>query len=295
MTLYRIANWEQHFETCETKKLTHLKWVPVPNKHDGLGFRRIAAQSNCCELFTAWNLILQVASKGRKDGERGILKRQGIPLSAQDLSLMTGFPSKIFEVALAFFSSPEIGWLLSEGTTEVIDNKQPPEKTGTHPAKTGEPPAEWKGMEGNRTEGNESTHIARVNFAIPANESEAIEFAMKAGVLPDFAKALYHQCEGRGWVDGSGNQIQMWSSYAKSRFLKEAFTKPPGSATKREHTPNDIRLIIEAKQSACDALKRKHAHESPLGDEWNDQAKRAEFVKLKKEIKELTIKLGSLG
>jgi hypothetical protein len=78
----------------------------------------------------------------------------------------------------------------------------------------------------------ESTHtppagsLLANKFAVPATEKEAVEWAAAAGVPPDFAKSLYHQCEGRGWVDGSGAKIQMWSSYAKSRHLREAFKQP---------------------------------------------------------------------
>lgn len=155
MRLYRIANWESLFETYETKKLTHLKWVPVPNKHDGLGFRRVAAQKNRCELFTAWNLILQVASKGRKQTDRGILRRDGRPLTPEDFAIMTGFPPSIFETALEFFSSPQMGWL------EVVA-QEPTDKTAGLPVKTAEPPAspcsspaEGKGREGIEEKGTE--------------------------------------------------------------------------------------------------------------------------------------------
>ena len=146
MKLYSIRNWD-NFETCETRKLEYLKWVPTPNKHDGLGFRRMAAQRNRCELFAGWNLIFQVASKGRKGSERGRLIRDGVPLSAEDLAIMTGFPASVFQTALDFFSSPQIGWLL-------IDNKEdaePPVLSGDSPGSTGINPAEGKeGREGKK-------------------------------------------------------------------------------------------------------------------------------------------------
>lgn len=148
MKLYKIASWLEKFETAETKKLTHLKWVPTPNKHDGLGFRRIVAQKNRCELFCAWNLILQVASKGRKDTERGQLIRDGRPLSDEDLAMMTGFPVKIFTDALEFFSSPQMGWL-------VVEYQQPPASAGSPPEVPAESPAEGNGREG--IEGNRIT------------------------------------------------------------------------------------------------------------------------------------------
>lgn len=111
-TLYRIRDWEDRYETAETRKLHALQWAAVPNKHDGLGYRRMAAQRNGVELFAAWVLLVQVASKGRR-GQRGAIARDGRPLSPADLALMTGFPAGIFERALLFFSDPQQGWLLT--------------------------------------------------------------------------------------------------------------------------------------------------------------------------------------
>src|SRR4051812_20432981 len=99
MSLYRIRDWESIYETAETRKLENLRWVPVPNKHDGLGFRRIAQHRSRSDLLAAWLLIVQVASKGRR-GQRGSLSRDNRPLNAEDLALMTGFPAPMFEQAL---------------------------------------------------------------------------------------------------------------------------------------------------------------------------------------------------
>jgi hypothetical protein len=154
--LYKIKNWESQFETSETKKLAVLKWVPTPNKHDGLGFRRVAAQKNRCELFSAWNLILQIASRGKRGVDRGLLQRQGIPLGPQEMSLMTGFPSEIFEVALKFFSGAEVGWL----EVEVFADEQPPESPAEPPATPGNPPAEEKRIEGREWNGIEEKGAA---------------------------------------------------------------------------------------------------------------------------------------
>lgn len=239
MKVYRIRNWNKHFENNRTRDLKRMEWVPIPNKHDGDGYTELLDHQNGLAHYGAWCLLIQVASKcgevAPKCGGRGTLLREGAkPYDATSLARVTRSSQQMFEEAIPRLVL--IGWL------EVIDvdDKELP----TNPAPScGETaprcvavPMEWNGME---RKGTESTHIARVNFAIPANEAEAVEFAAKAGVAPDFAKALYHQCEGRGWVDGSGNQIQMWSSYAKGRFLKEAFNNPPTakgkSATRPDH------------------------------------------------------------
>lgn len=159
--LYRIKDWDALYETAETRKLENLRWLPVPNKHDGLGFRRLANQRNRSELFSAWVLMLQVASRGRR-GERGVLHRDGAPLSADDLSLMTGFPSAIFADALTFFSDPKQGWLLVDCNGDISSNPasateqsagspgvpaSSPGRPAESPACPASPPAEGKGRE----------------------------------------------------------------------------------------------------------------------------------------------------
>lgn len=160
--LYAISHWQEVFETAETRKLKHLRWVPVPNKHDGLGFRRIARERDRCELFTAWNLMVQVASKGPPE-QRGKLQREDQPLSPEDLGDMTGFPATIFSRAFTFFSSPAMCWLTCEQSRELsASSASRPARSGETPESpavspgtpAGSPvipassPAEGKGMEG---------------------------------------------------------------------------------------------------------------------------------------------------
>jgi hypothetical protein len=106
--LYRIRNWEQVYENSESRKRDTLRWVATPNEHQGAGWGRMVAHKRKIELFCAWNLIIQVASKCR---ERGIL-RHGVRIyTDEDLAFKTGFPISIFTLALSFFSDKNIGWL----------------------------------------------------------------------------------------------------------------------------------------------------------------------------------------
>ena len=72
------------------------------------------------------------------------------------------------------------------------------------------------------------------SYAIPASEAEAVEWCVAAGVPPDFAKDLYNQCEGRGWVDGAGQDIRSWSHYAKRRYTQSNIIKA-APASKPDH------------------------------------------------------------
>lgn len=183
---YRIKNWQQRFETAETRKLQRLTWVPTPNRHDGKGFRRIASERDRCEIFAAWNLILQVSSKLPKH-MRGWLVDEGVPLTADDLSFMTGFPLQIFEKAFKFLSDPKIGWLeTAEYTANSADpaamSGESPEIPAISPDTASESPAtpadhpettsangrEWNGKE-NKDSCNRSTSERRSQS--PANNA----------------------------------------------------------------------------------------------------------------------------
>lgn len=96
------------FEIAQSRKYKRLGWVAIPNRHDGKGFRRIARQPKATDIFTAWILILQVASK---QDTRGLLVDGDGPLAAEDLADKTGYPEEIFEKAFKVLSEPKIGWL----------------------------------------------------------------------------------------------------------------------------------------------------------------------------------------
>ncbi len=232
MTLYRIANWEFLFETYETKKLAHLKWVPVPNKHDGLGFRRVAAQPNRCELFAAWNLILQIASKGKKSVDRGILQRDGRPLSPDDFAMMTGFPAEIFKTALKFFSSVELGWL---EIVQVSENQEPTVLTGDAAVLSVSFPAEGNGMEGKEGKGSAAAPAAAETDEEWRKRLQGSEAYKALSVEVEFQKAVFW-CEQRrrkctrkffiGWLNRYDHSMTPNGNGSKPTPELKTFTAP---------------------------------------------------------------------
>lgn len=193
---YRIKDWDQIFETAETRKLENLRWVPTPNKHDGLGYRTIAAERDRSDLFAAWNLILQIASKARR-GERGRLTRDGRPMTARDMALMTGFPEAIFARALTFFSET-VQWLVAEGGRDISATAADPESNpGESPARPADPPASPASSPAEGKEGNGKNRMEGKGVAT-ATESEQVVAAWNAeaslsgvrNLSPDRGRAL---------------------------------------------------------------------------------------------------------
>ena len=108
MTAIRIKDWAAHFENSQSKRITKATWVKVPNKHDGKGYRRILKAQKPCQIFTAWILMLQLASKMP---ERGLLIDDDGPLTTEDMEDKTGYPEEIFIRAIKVLSEEKIGWI----------------------------------------------------------------------------------------------------------------------------------------------------------------------------------------
>ena len=117
MSAYQIKDWDESFEIAQSRQYKRLHWVAVPNKHDGKGYRRVMRHPKCGDIFAAWILIVQVASRQEK---RGLLADKDGPLTAEDLADKTGFPQEKFDLAFEVLSSPKIGWLEQVNNERLI-------------------------------------------------------------------------------------------------------------------------------------------------------------------------------
>jgi len=108
----RIRHWDNLYENSRSRAIEKAKWVPIPNKHDGLGFSRIMARKDGLEVFACWILILQVASKCKKRGD--LIEADGAPLSIDDIILQTRInpnKKKVLQTTIDFLLSPQILWI----------------------------------------------------------------------------------------------------------------------------------------------------------------------------------------
>ena len=117
--VYRIKNWAEHFQKGGASQVTGpWRWVPIPVKHDGKGYRRLLRRDDGMQLFAAWILIVQVAAKAP---ERGLLTDGDGPLTALDIADKTGGDVDVIASALDVLSSADAGicWL------EIVLTPQP--------------------------------------------------------------------------------------------------------------------------------------------------------------------------
>ena len=115
MPPYRIAEWEKHYETSETRrgKVTRMTWVAVKNKHDGEGLAQLMSlKRKGVEAFGAFILMLEVASKCDPRGT--LVRDDGTAHSPQSLSAKTRAPAPSFKMAIPLLI--EIGWMEDLGS-----------------------------------------------------------------------------------------------------------------------------------------------------------------------------------
>jgi len=120
MPIYRITNWDTHFENSSSRKLKRLEWVAIPNKTDGEGYTALVEHENAAAHLGAWYAIVEAASK---QTPRGMLPG-GIPQDiggiCRSLGRMSRLPASVFHEVIPRLIN--IGWLecLDENKQVVI-------------------------------------------------------------------------------------------------------------------------------------------------------------------------------
>lgn len=106
--MYRVVNWDKHFENNRTKEIKHLTWVPFPNSHDGDGYTELLDHPNGAAHYGCWCAIVQIASKC---DPRGTLLRDGArEHDARSLGRMARIPEALMAEAIARLVDP-VKWL----------------------------------------------------------------------------------------------------------------------------------------------------------------------------------------
>jgi len=105
--LYRIVDWNEHFENNRTRELKNLPWVRMPTKMDGDGFTELMDHPNGTAHMGAWHLMAKVAARCRPRGT--LMRAVGVPHNSTSLARITRVPKEIFDEALPRFLN--VGWI----------------------------------------------------------------------------------------------------------------------------------------------------------------------------------------
>ena len=107
MTLI-INNWSKHYEKSDHKKCKEMKWVAVPVDFSNKGYKKLMRRKDGSEIFGAWIVLLELASK---DPHRGELRDSDGDYSYEDMELITECPLKTLKKTISVLCQETFGWL----------------------------------------------------------------------------------------------------------------------------------------------------------------------------------------
>ena len=192
MKLYSIANWNDYYENNRSRTVKDLAWVPIPNRHDGESYSRLMMRLDAAEIFTAWILMLQVASRCQPRGS--LVREGGKPHDSESLAIKTRSKAKWFEKAFEVLM--EVGWLdvltieRQEGVSVLSASCQAGDE-------------EWKGREGKESP---SANDAPFDGDKPKDDGDFLTEI----------KPLYPHCN----IDLEINRMKAWLLTPKGRGRK---------------------------------------------------------------------------
>lgn len=108
MKLYLIRDWDAQFENNRSRTVKELAWVAIPNRHDGENYTAVITSKDGAEIFSAWVLMVQVASRCQSRGT--LLRGNGTPHDSASLSVKTRAPKSWFDKAFKFLTE-NTDWL----------------------------------------------------------------------------------------------------------------------------------------------------------------------------------------
>lgn len=111
--VYRIKDWRDHYENNRSREIKRPDWCAIPNKQDGLGYRRLLRRP-CGEAAYGCFVACALAASKAQDRDGWLTDdgtENGTPWDAEAISLKTGFGIATVEHMLTYCTSPEIGWI----------------------------------------------------------------------------------------------------------------------------------------------------------------------------------------
>ncbi len=153
--MYRIKDWQKHFENYKSKERKNCSFICMPNKM-GLGWRRIMSEPDGVNIFGLWCLLLQSCSRQKE--RDGWLTVDGLPDSepwtAADLAFLWKCEPEQVSRMLEACASPKVGWI------EEIQEQYP---LGTRSVPVQYPPTEQERKKERKKEGKEGGYHNQSN------------------------------------------------------------------------------------------------------------------------------------
>jgi hypothetical protein len=194
--MFKIKQWNERYENNRSRTVADLRWVPIPNSHDGEGFATIMAHKDAAEIYTAWILMLQVASRCHPRGS--LVRSDGTCLSVASLAIRTRAKREWFEKAIPALL--QVGWI------ERLTDQTSPAWQATDTQLT--PDCQAGDEEG---KGKKERKRRESTAAMPPTLSEISLFCHANGLTHADAEATFHKWEANKFTN-NGRPIKNWEA-----------------------------------------------------------------------------------
>ena len=133
--MYRVANWDTHFEGAKSKGYNNKTACQMPTKH-GLGYRKLVRAEDGPAMFGAWCAMIQILSRHPKPRSGYITEsgdKNGAPYTPDDLAMLTDIPARLFAKMLKMCASQSVGWLAVVTSTDTTGIPLDPAVSAQYP------------------------------------------------------------------------------------------------------------------------------------------------------------------
>lgn len=232
LSVLQIVDWDGRFENNRTRDMREMKWVPIPNRHDGNGYTWLLDHPNGENHYCAWVLIAQVASKCRRlkprhfsacdcdkvwGGRGTLLQATAEPHDSASLARITRARKETFDEAIPRLI--KLRWLeiveleIPDGVELEPDDEIPQEgATGTSGGCGKTPPRVRARRKGNEGKDNINKRL----HGIPSSVDEVIAYGRTTNppVGEQACRAFWSHYEGQARTNQNGDVFWITSGEA---------------------------------------------------------------------------------
>jgi hypothetical protein len=136
----------------------------------------------------------------------------------------------------------------------------------------------------------------------PRDEKECIAKGQMLGMTDEQSRQWYSDCEQCGWKRLDGTPYENWPYQMVLHRDRLRSSKPPQKPNSGQTPPQSapptaftLKTSRDAKERLAKQIYDRYCSEVASGREWSDLNKRAEYLQLKKEMKEIDEKIARLA
>lgn len=107
--MWRIKNWDQHFENNKSREVVDARWVPMTNKQDGDGYLSLISSTDGYACYGAFVAIVLLASKCKPRGD--LRQSNGVAHSIETIARKVHFPAALIQKTITRCCEPSVDWI----------------------------------------------------------------------------------------------------------------------------------------------------------------------------------------